>query len=300
MSMLTRVAVLASLLLTVLAGASSAQGPAQEREKLLIGLIPEENIFRQVIKHRPLAAYISEKLGIEVKFIILSKYGDIIDRFEQRELDGAFFGIFPAVLAHEKLGVEPLVRPVAMDGSTTSEGYLIVREDSGIKTIKDLTGKRAAFVDRASVTGYIFPVSLLRENGVANIDKYFAEYYFTGSQDSVVYAVLDGRADVGAVKSRIFNRLVQKDPIIKDEVRIIARSLSLPDTTLCLKTGISPELRRRLKELLLAIHQDPRGREVLKSMDALKFVEAGMPDFGNVVTLIKKAGIDLGTYKYER
>jgi len=90
-------------------------GVIAQEKSLVIGLIPEENIFRQVVKYRPLSAYLKEKLGIEVKFTILSKYGDVIDRFTSRNLDGAMFGSFSAVLANNKLGIEPLVRPVGSD-----------------------------------------------------------------------------------------------------------------------------------------------------------------------------------------
>jgi len=32
-------------------------------DEILIGLIPEENIFNQMERHRPLAAYLSKKVG---------------------------------------------------------------------------------------------------------------------------------------------------------------------------------------------------------------------------------------------
>jgi hypothetical protein len=68
----------------------------------LIGLIPEENIFKQMDRHRPLAAYLSSRLGMNVRLTILSRYGDIIDRFETRNMDGAFFSALTGVLAVEK------------------------------------------------------------------------------------------------------------------------------------------------------------------------------------------------------
>ncbi|MDP2167347.1 MAG: phosphate/phosphite/phosphonate ABC transporter substrate-binding protein [Thermodesulfovibrionales bacterium] len=287
-----------ALILALVLISLSAPKYLAANDKLLIGLIPEENIFKQVEKHRPLEKYLSEKLNMKVKFIILSKYGDIIDRFTSRELDGAFFGIFTAALAHEKLGVVPLARPVGLDGSTTAEGYIIVRNDSGIKTVNDLRGKRAVFVDKATATGYIFTVAYLRERGIKNISGYFREYYFAGSQDSVVYAVLDGRADVGTVKSRIFKKLLDKDPTIKDELRILAKSMSLPDTTLCLKKDIDPDTRQKIKEALLNMHTDPRGKDVLRELEAARFKEAGMEDFKPVVKLLDNAGVNLKTYNY--
>lgn len=264
----------------------------------LIGLIPEENIFRQVQRHRPLAAYLSEKLGTKVKFTILSRYGDIVDRFVSREMDGAFFGIFTSVLAQEKLGVEPVARPVNLDGTSTAQGYLFVRKDSGIKSVGDIKGKRMVFVDRATATGYLFVVALLREAGITDLDGYFREYYFTGSQDTAVFAVLDGKADVGAVKSRILNKLIEKDPLIKDEIRIIATSMNLPDTTLCIKSSTPEALKTRLKAVLLSMDEDEQGREVLASMGILKFTGADKADFRPVYELAEKAGISIKHYSY--
>jgi phosphonate transport system substrate-binding protein len=267
---------------------------------LVIGLIPEENIFRQVVKYRPLSSYLKEKLGIEVKFAILSQYGDVINRFVSRNLDGAMFGSFASVLANNKLGIEPLVRPVGLDGSSTVEGYIIVRKDSGIKSIEDLRGKRAVFVDKVTATGYIFPRAYLWENGIRDMEGFFSEYYFTGSHESIVYAVLDRRADVGAVKSRIFKRLIEKDPIIEEEIYILARSQPLPDTTLCIGNDISDDLKARLKGVLINMHNDPKGRDALRSLGASRFIEAKMTDFNNVMILIKKAGITLRSYNYAR
>jgi phosphonate transport system substrate-binding protein len=113
-------------------------------DDILIGLIPEENVFHQMDRYRPLATYLSEKLGITVRMTILSRYGDIIDRFNERKLDGAFFEIFTGVLAMDKLQVEPVARPVNLNGKATEQSYLFVRKDSGINTVADMKGKSIA------------------------------------------------------------------------------------------------------------------------------------------------------------
>lgn len=281
--------------LVLLSGIASA-GPSDE--EFLIGLIPEENIFRQIKRHRPLEEYLTEKLALKVRFTILSKYGDIIDRFVIRDMDGAFFGIFTAALAREKLGVEPLVRPMNADKSTTARGFIIVRKDSGIKTIAETADKKAVFVDRATATGYIFALALLRENGITNIERHFSEYYFAGSHDAVVHAVLDGKADVGAVKSRILSELSANDPMIRNEIAVIARSGSLPDTTLCIRKDIPFAVKQKLKNTLLGMDKDAKGIEVLKKLGAIRFVEAKNDDFDAVIELSGRAGINIRDYKY--
>jgi phosphonate transport system substrate-binding protein len=271
---------------------------AAAEEEFVIGLIPEENIFRQVKRHKPLEAYLSNKLGIKVRFTILSRYPHIINRFISRNLDGAFFGILTAVLAQEDLPVEPIARPVKIEGGTTARGVIFVRKDSGIKTVNDLRNHRAAFVDNVTATGYLFMLAYLRQNGIYSIDKFFSEYYFTGSHDTTVYTVYAGRADIGTVKERIFNKLSEKDPVIKDELVIIATSDELPDNTLCIKSTLPQELKNKLKKALLTMHLDPEGQKVLKELEAVRFAPASFEDFEPVRTLAKKAGINLKNYKY--
>ena len=268
-------------------------------EEILIGLIPEENIFHQMDRHRPLAAYLTEKLGTRVRMTILSRYGDIIDRFSDRKMDGAFFGIFTGVLAMEKLQVEPVARPVRLSGKSTDQGVIFARKDSGIRTVADMKGKRIAFVDRATVTGYLFAVAYLRENGVNNIDQFFREYSFVGSHDSVIHSVLDYRADIGLAKRSIYSMMVAKDPSIGDELVILAGSGELPDTTLCLRRDLPAGIKARIRDVLLGMDKDPKGREVLRKFEALRFIPASRNDYEPFFEMAKKANINLKNYKYK-
>ncbi|RPI33256.1 MAG: phosphate/phosphite/phosphonate ABC transporter substrate-binding protein, partial [Nitrospiraceae bacterium] len=149
------------------------------QKQLLIGLIPEMNVFTQMERFKPLAEYLSRKTGVNVNITILSRYGNIIERFQSEKMDGAFFGSFTAALAIQKLGVDPIARPVNLDGSSTYHGYICVRKDSGIKNVKNMRGKKMAFVEKATTAGYVFPIAYLKKNGVTNIDTFFSEYYFT-------------------------------------------------------------------------------------------------------------------------
>ena len=267
--------------------------------EVLVGLIPEENIFNQMERHRPLEAYLSKKLGSSVRFTILSRYGDVMDRFMSRKMDGAFFGVFTGVLAVDRIDAEPIARAVNPDGSATVQSYIFVRNDSGIRGVKDMKGKRIIFVDRATVTGYLYALSYLRENGVTDPDAFFKDISFTGSHGSTIYAVLDGRADIGTVKSKIFQKLVAKDPTIKEELTIIARSRELPDTTLLLRRDLPQSLRSRIKAVLLGMEKDPEGIEVLRQFEAQKFIEAKKEDFVAFYEIARNAGISVKTYKYK-
>ncbi len=48
--------------------------------------------------------------------------------------------------------------------------------------------------------GYLFPISLFKWAGIDNYRFFVRNVNFLGSHDTVVYAVANGRADLGALK----------------------------------------------------------------------------------------------------
>lgn len=275
-----------------------ASADAAEKQ-ILIGLIPEMNIFKQKQRFNYLGEYLSKKTGIHVEFTILSRYGNIIDSFTRDRMDGAFFGSFTGAAAVYKLGVIPLVRPVNPDNTSTYHGYLFVRKDSNIRGIRDMKGKKMAFVEKATTAGYIFPLAYLRDHGVTSPDGFFKEYYFAGSHDAVIDAVLNKKADIGAAKHSIFDRMKAEDPRIEKELAILARSPSVPSNGLCVRKDLDDSLRKKLKDTLLNIHRDPEGQTVLKRFGAVQFVETSAKDYEPVHDLAEKAGIDLKKYRWQ-
>lgn len=272
---------------------------AESRQKeMLIGLIPEMNVFKQKERFEPLTEYLSEKTGVKVNITILTRYGNIIDRFIAEKMDGAFFGSFTGALAIEKLGVEPIARPVNLDGSSTYHGYIFVRKDSRIKNVKDMKGKKMAFVDKATTAGYIFPVAYLRQNGVTDIRHFFSEHYFTGSHDAAIYAVLDKKADIGAAKHSMYNRVRKSEPRVDKELVVLAESAKVPSNGLCVRKGLDEGIRKKLKEALLNLDKDPRGKAVLEKFGAIKFIETTVSDYRPVFDLSNNAGIDIKKYDY--
>src|SRR5207244_6062947 len=85
-----------------------------------------------------------------------------------------------------------------IDGSSTYRGIIVTRKDSGIKSIADLKGKRFAFVDPKSASGYVYPRAMLIEKGI-DPETFFSETIFAGSHDRVIAAVLNRRVDAGAI-----------------------------------------------------------------------------------------------------
>ena len=267
-------------------------------ERLLIGLIPEMNIFKQKQRFRLLGEYLSNKTGVAVEFTILTRYGNIIESFTTEKMDGAFFGSFTGALAIRKLGVIPLARPVNLDGSSTYHGLLLVRKDSGITTVADMRGKRMAFVDKATTAGYLFPLAYLKEHGVRDPAGYFRETFFTGSHDAAIDAVLEGKVDIAAAKHSVYDRVEKENPRVKAELKIIASSPAVPSNGLCVRKDLPTPLQEKLKQALLSLEAAPAGKAVLAELGAQRFIETTANDYQPVFDMASQAGIDIKQYSY--
>jgi phosphonate transport system substrate-binding protein len=268
------------------------------QQELLIGLIPEQNVFRQRERYLILGAYLSSRLGITVNFTSLNRYGNIIERFTSEKMDGAFFGSFTYALAHTQLGVEALARPVNLDGTSTYRGYLFVRRDSSIRTSADMKGKRFVFVERATTAGYLFPLVYFKEHGIADPHSYLRETFFAGSHDAAIQAVLNKEADIGAAKNTIFDQLAAENPRIEKEMMILATSDVLPQNCLAVRKDLDPELKGALKKTLFDMENNEEGREALRRFGARDFIETSENDNEYFYRLSSQVGIDLKKYRY--
>jgi phosphonate transport system substrate-binding protein len=74
---------------------------------------------------------------------------------------------------------------------------IVVRKDSGIKSVRDLEGKTIAWVDKNSAAGYVFPRAALVAEKL-DPDKLFAKQTFAGRHDAAVLAVLNKSVDAAA------------------------------------------------------------------------------------------------------
>jgi len=288
------------LLICVLPGCKGQEEVSEKNkpqaQQIDIGLIPEHNIFRQIERYQPLADYLSSKSGLNIRLKVLPRYGNIINNFISSGVDGAFFGSFTYVLTHAKLGVEVLARPEDINGISTYHGLIFVRKDSGIKSVKDMKRKRFAFVDKGTTAGYLLPVEYFHKMGVENYRTYLKEVYYTGTHEDAIYDVLNRKADIGAAKNTVFERLAAGDSRLKDELRVIERSPDVPENGLAVRKDLGEPIKEKLKQGLLAMHKTAEGQKVLKEFGASKFIETRDEDYEPVYKYVREINLDLQTY----
>jgi phosphonate transport system substrate-binding protein len=293
-------------LCTLLAAGCKRESPVSvqpkakpHRQQLLIGLLPEQDIFKQVARYEPLARYLSNQIGAKISLTVVPSYEQILGSFTSQNMDAVFFGGFTYILAHTRLGVEVLARPIGLNGTSTFRGVIFVRKDSKIRSVPDMQGKRFAFVDRGSASGYLLPLAYFKKGNV-NYKTYLKESYFAGTHEDAIYDVLDRKADIGAAKSTELERLSAKDARIKNDLLVLSESSEMPETSLAVRRDLDGSLKEALKAALLSMHTDPEGARILKEFGARQFIETRDSDFEPVYEYARNIGLDLRTWEITR
>lgn len=264
--------------------------------ELVIALVPEKNVFEQKKRYHYITDYLSHELNVPVRAEIMSDYSEICQVFLEGKADIGFFGSLSYGLARAKALVEPIARPVWLNGSSTYSGYLFVRKDSGIKSVEDMKGERLALVHKATIAGYIFPLEYFREYGIDDLEEHFSKVHFCGSHDAAAWVVYSGEAEVGACKNHIFNSFCETNSDFKEQMVVLAESGEVPSNGMAVRIDLAPSLKIQLKQLLLNMHTTKEGIKALNGFNAKRFIETTDQDYMPLYRMIDELGIDLQTY----
>ena len=150
------------ILAVLLAGLFTTSISAQE---LKFGFTPVLSEPEMRAEFEPLMKYLSEDLGIKVSLYIAKDYGDLRTQMENGSVDIGSFSPFAYVDAVSGGKIRIIAQSI-IEGSATYRGIIVTRKDSGLKSIADLKGKRFAFVDPKSASGYVYPRAMLIEKRI--------------------------------------------------------------------------------------------------------------------------------------
>src|SRR6185437_3716402 len=112
--------------------------------------------------------------------------------FGTNRADVAALNTYGYIIAHEKYGAEARLITIRY-GDSTYKAQFLARSDSGIKKLEDLNGKKIAFVDPASISGYLLPLKYLKDRGIKPKETMFAMRH-----DNVISMIYQHQVDAGA------------------------------------------------------------------------------------------------------
>lgn len=175
----------------------------------------------------------------------------------------------PAVEIEESGAGLVLALP-ARKGLATYHAALIARK-GGARTIQECQGKRVAWVDAESASGYVIPRIHLASLGI-DVARFFASESFVKTHMAVVEAVLAGRAAVGATycnfepnSTRVANAgWTDADGTNARAVEVLTTTGPIPNDAIVGSSKLPLPLRASITRFLLQI--TPRGRPLFEQL----------------------------------
>ncbi len=267
------------LLLIVLTPLSLDRAQAIQRP-LRIGVVSMITPVGTVDYYQDIIDYISEKIGQSVEMEYRKTYDEMDRMLEQGSVDAAFICSAPYVVDKRKFGAELLVAP-QLNGKPFYKSFLIVHKDSDIQSFEELKGSSFAFTDPKSNSGSLYPSYLLAKKG-ERIEDFFGKYLYSYSHDKSVELVAKKEVDGAAVESLIYYYMQKNQSPYVKQVRIIEQSPDFGVPPMVATPATPIFIKERIKEILLRMHQDPEGKQILDSMLIEKFVGADDTNYDSV------------------
>lgn len=269
---------------------------APRQHTLVIGSIGNSPAEEIKVFH-PFATYLARHLrdaGIERgKVVVTRSISEMADRMRAEAVDLYIDSPFP-ILAVSKLADSRLLLRRWKKGRAEYKSVFVVRADSPIRSLADLSGKVMAFESPFSTSGYLLPKAALLEANYAV--REFADpaaavgarevgFVFSGEKEATLLWVMRGRVQAGAVG---MHDLEQYEKIQPGAVRAVHVSASVPRQLVSHRQGLDPALVKRIRDVLLAMEHSEEGRKALATFEqTTRFDELSAEMLGSLASLLK-------------
>lgn len=245
-------------------------------------------------KTKDLKAFLEKHTGYSFKIQVPTSFIAVVEAFGTKRADIASMNTFGYILANQKFGAEALIT-VERFGHTEYKGQFLTKAGSDIKSLKDIAGKKIAYVDPASTSGYLLPASMLKDANIAPKEMVFAQRH-----DNVVTMVRQGQVDVGATfyspkeegKIQDARRLVLKQyPNIEKEVKILQLTKPIPNDPIVFRKGLTAKMKEDIQLALISYVRTEQGRKVFHEMYGVtNMVASTDANYDGVRDILKELG----------
>jgi phosphonate transport system substrate-binding protein len=175
---------------------------AQAKPVLVFTAIPDQDETRLVQRFTRLAEHLTEKLGVQVKYLPVTSYPAAVTAFTNNQVQLAWFGGFTGVQARRQVPGSIAIAQGAEDVAFKS--FIIANVKTGLKKSDkfpaEISGKTFTFGARASTSGRLMPEYFIRRQFAGRgPDEIFARVGFSGDHSRTIQLVQSGAFEVGVV-----------------------------------------------------------------------------------------------------
>ena len=233
-----------------------------------IGLLGGENASDRLRSNECLREKTEALLGVPTKLFAPADYNGVIEGLLGGTLDLAWLGAsaYSKVYLTDPEAVEPVLVKINVDGSYGYYAVGFAREDSGIKSLVDMKGKKFGFGDPNSTSGYLLPSIEIPQAGYSmDKGKFFGDVVFTGGHEQTIVAVANGDVDAGVTwadglgawedgfNSGALRKAADAGLVDMTEIREIWRSKIIPEGPIVLAKKLPEQVKIKMVGLVASL-----------------------------------------------
>lgn len=285
----------ASLLLSALLGCGRS-GVDGNDPVLKVGGIPDQNAARLVRRYEAFAEYLSEELGVSVKYVPSVDYAAVVTAFGQNQIQLAFFGGLTGVQARLQ---NPGARVIAQrETDAQFHSVFIVDADLPINSIDDLQSLSQeltiTFGSESSTSGHLMPRHFLVQHGMNPDTEFLNEANFSGSHDLTWHLVQSGSFDVGALNQEVWDRAVREGQVDGAKVKEFYTTPAYFDYNWTAQTSLDKiygdGFTNKVQAALLNLNTN-EGKEILELFNTEKFITSNNANYQDIEVVARDLGI---------
>jgi phosphonate transport system substrate-binding protein len=259
---------------------------------IVMSFVPSGDTQEIITSGDEIAKVISDATGLTIQANVGTDFAAVREAMGAGKAQIGWLNTFNYILAHEKYGIDAALVTVRY-GSTTYNGQIIVRADSGITSLADLKGKVMCWVDPNSTSGYIIPRIELAANGV-NPDTDFANTVEAGSHNNVVIQVYNGDCDAGATFVDARTAVETDYPDVMEKVSVLYTTGDIPNDGVQFTKDFPADMRTSIVNALLDYAGTDAGKAALNTLYDIEGLQPADDSFyDSFRATLSKAGIDI-------
>ena len=260
------------LVLALLSMAACVQNDriGSAKNPIHISMVPSKDTTSLLLGAKEMTDWLEKETGYKYEVSIPASYVAVVEAMGSKKVDVAYLNTATYLMAREKYGVEPQFITTNIDGGTHYKGQFITRIDSKIKSLKDIDGKKMAYVDPTSASGFILPAYQLKTLGIKPKEEVFA-----GRHDAVVTMVYQKQVDAGATfyalpeggKIRDARHLVEAQfPDVEEKISVLDYTIPLANDAFVFRKEIPSDMKKKVHDALAKWAASPEGKITLKKL----------------------------------
>ena len=230
-------------------------------------------------------AFLEKQTGLAWKVTTMTSYAAQVEGMCSGSIDVGFFAPLQMTLLLSKSCGTPVLGALRKDDTgqlaTTYKSQILVRADSGITDLAGLKGKKFAFVDPLSASGYVFPTLVVKNKTGQDPKTFFSQTIFAGGHPQAALAVYNKQVDGAATFIDARDSLVSANPDIKTATKVIETAGPIPNDGVALRKGFPDDVGKQIIQGLKDYSKDAGGAKVLSALfqwDGIQDITANFYD----------------------